>query len=79
MNSLCLRPIDIDSLSVANNHFGGTFPLEWASMAGLQYLDVSSNELVGAILASIDGMSNLHSLNVAHNSFSSDIPPELGR
>ena len=48
-------------------------------MAGLQYLDVSSNELVGAILASIDGMSNLHSLNVAHNSFSSDIPPELGR
>ncbi|XP_060970045.1 MDIS1-interacting receptor like kinase 2-like [Cannabis sativa] len=49
-----------------------------SNLSGLQYLDLSTNNLAGKIPYWLGNFESLRSLNLSHNILSSEIPSELG-
>uniref|UniRef100_A0A0E0PQ48 non-specific serine/threonine protein kinase n=1 Tax=Oryza rufipogon TaxID=4529 RepID=A0A0E0PQ48_ORYRU len=69
----------LQKFNAENNLFSGEIPDGFAAgMPLLQELDLSRNQLSGAIPASIASLSGLSQMNFSRNQFTGDIPAGLG-
>ncbi|XP_010674464.3 LRR receptor-like serine/threonine-protein kinase ERECTA [Beta vulgaris subsp. vulgaris] len=68
-------PISLISFSMRNNSLKGEMPRQFLHMRYLEVLDLSYNELVGAITGEIFEHPSLQQLSFSHNQFSAVISP----
>ncbi|XP_047975774.1 receptor-like protein EIX2 [Salvia hispanica] len=74
-----LFPANAVNIQLSGNKFSGTISsICKTSHNGLMFLDRSNNQLVGKVPDCWEKLPNLHSLNLASNKFSGEIPPSLG-
>ncbi|KAM0876600.1 hypothetical protein ACQ4PT_036068 [Festuca glaucescens] len=66
------------NLNLSKNLLQGNIPQEIGSLKNLEYLDLSSNNLIGPIRGSVEHCSKLRLLKLSHNHLNGFIPIELG-
>ncbi|KAL1321630.1 hypothetical protein AAHE18_14G141000 [Arachis hypogaea] len=64
----------LSNLSLSQNEFNGTIPLELGNLKALRDLDLGDNLLDGTIPASLGQLMFLENLNLSHNNLSGVIP-----
>uniref|UniRef100_A0A2N9EL37 Protein kinase domain-containing protein n=1 Tax=Fagus sylvatica TaxID=28930 RepID=A0A2N9EL37_FAGSY len=65
--------LTLKNLYLHGNSFQGTLPPSWASLRGLQYLDLSRNNLSGSIPKDLQNLSLLY-LNLSFNNLEGEVP-----
>ncbi|GAY68949.1 hypothetical protein CUMW_268160 [Citrus unshiu] len=66
-----------DNSIFAGNRSQGSIPKSFESLASLEFLDLSSNNLSGKIPKSLEALSNLKELNVSYNRLEGEIPTNV--
>ncbi|KAL0327411.1 UNVERIFIED_CONTAM: putative LRR receptor-like serine/threonine-protein kinase [Sesamum angustifolium] len=62
-----------------HNNLGGSLPLEVFTLSSLsEFLDISSNSLVGSLPSDVSGLEHLVLLNLSNNKLSCAIPDSFG-
>lgn len=67
----------LEVLDLANNHFNGSFPNDFAFLTGLQMLDISANNFSGKLPPTITQLISLTSLDISNNHFLGPLPTTL--
>ncbi|PKU83867.1 LRR receptor-like serine/threonine-protein kinase GHR1 [Dendrobium catenatum] len=67
----------VQVLNLANNHFNGVYPDDFAFLTGLQLLDISANNFSGNLPPTITKLISLNSLDISQNHFSGPLPTTL--
>ncbi|PON58454.1 Tyrosine-protein kinase [Parasponia andersonii] len=74
----CGKVDGLQRLNFSKNRLVGSLP-SFGSFVGLEFLDLSFNELAGKIDSEFQGLNGLKSLNLSFNMFNGPVPTQLGK
>ncbi|CAL8150033.1 unnamed protein product [Prunus armeniaca] len=75
----CNTAASVNRVNLTNSAIQGTlYEFPFLSLPNLEYVDLSLNQLFGAIPSQISSLSKLIYLDLSHNQLSGKIPPEIG-
>ena len=77
-NGIHIHDRRVDSILLARRGISGEMPPQLARLTGLEWLDLSGNQLTGPIPPQLAQLTNLRSLDLHNNQLTGSIPPELG-
>ncbi|ONI14195.1 hypothetical protein PRUPE_4G268100 [Prunus persica] len=75
----CNTAASVNRINLTNSGIQGTlYEFPFLSLPNLEYIDLSLNQLFGAIPSQISSLSKLIYLDLSYNNLSGKIPPEIG-